>query len=205
MEEAQLLSPMGRIVGGIQIEDDMTALFPESETVTIDDDSGEGFSHPVEVLCSGGVFEAGEGWLGSQGLPVDRISIDEHLVNRVMAEPGGVVCIGVATGDSEDSLGEKFPHLVDNFSRLPSVNETVGKSFGDPKLLVNGFQQDGSAIGAGVGEVETGHQGSVEKLWKDETVCRILTAHRKASCVLESLGDNCFLTRGGFLVFRNHE
>ena len=54
------------------------------------------------------VLEPGQGRLRGQGPARDRIAVEQQLVDRIVGQPGGVVAVGVATGEPEDAL----PHQL---------------------------------------------------------------------------------------------
>src|SRR2546426_6242965 len=74
------------------------------------------------------------------------------------SQPGGVVAVGVATGEAKEPLPEQFERLMLNLARLAVVRETRCQPPGQPPLGVDPLEQDRPTVGAGVRLVEGGDQ-----------------------------------------------
>jgi hypothetical protein len=186
IEETELLFSMGGIVRDVEINSDPTAVLTQSPALAIDDQIDQRLPHPIKISRADGILETGEGWLGGQWIAMDRVSIEEQLVDWIIDEPRRVVGVRIAACDPEDPLGEQISEVMRDLARLTLVGEAAGEPFGQPELIVGRFEEHRPAVGASVLEVETGKEGAIKKLWKLETLCRILLAHRKASCVGQS-------------------
>ena len=75
--------------------------------------------HRIELLASHVVFEAGDRRLRGERLTGDRISPEQQLVKGVVAQPVGIVPIGMATRDAEDPLAEQVRQRMPDLARLP--------------------------------------------------------------------------------------
>ncbi len=67
-----------------------------------------------------------------------RAAAHEHLVNRVVREFVAVVAIGVAEGDSEQSLLDELGKTVADLARLAPIAKAFGDRFAQAKLRIDG-------------------------------------------------------------------
>ncbi len=88
--------------------------------------------------------------------PAMRIAIHEQFVDRVVGHPGGVVAVGVATGDAKHALPEQLERLVLDLARLAPVDQARGHALGQLQLGIEALQQHRPAVRAGVRHVEAG-------------------------------------------------
>ena len=156
VEERELLLPVGRIVGRIEIDRDEPHARAQARVVVAQHGVGHSRPQPVEVGPAHGVLEARQGRLRAQGRAVDRIAVEQQLVDRVVAQPRGVVAVGVATGEPKDPLPEQLERLMLDLARLPWIVEARGQALGQPELGIDPLEQDRAAVGAGVLCVEDG-------------------------------------------------
>ena len=61
-------------------------------------------SHLIELGAADAVLESGNRRLRRQRRAVDRIAVEQQLLNRIVGQPVGVVRIGIPAGDAEDCL-----------------------------------------------------------------------------------------------------
>ena len=101
---------------------------------------------PVQVPPAHGVLEAGKGRLGGQGPPVKRVPVEQQLVGRVLGQPGGVVAVGVATGNAVDALPHQRDQLVLDLAGLPPVGQTGRQPLGNPQAVVQGLEQHRASV-----------------------------------------------------------
>jgi hypothetical protein len=120
------------------------------------DSVGHRGSEPIQVRSAHGVLEPRQRGLRPQGGAVERIALEQHLVDRVVDQPGGIVAVGVATGQPEDTLPHQIPERVRDLAGLAPIANGAGQAPGQPELIVGQLQQQGAAVGAGVGLVEPG-------------------------------------------------
>ena len=154
VEERELLLPVGRIVGRIEIDRDEPHARAQARVVVAQHGVGHSRPQPVEVGPAHGVLEPRQRGLRPQGRPVERIALEQQLVDRVVDQPGGIVAVGVATGQPEDALPQQIPERVRDLAELAPVADRAGQAPGQPELLVGQLQQQGAAVGAGVRLVE---------------------------------------------------
>ena len=74
------------------------------------------------------VFEAGDRRLRGERLAGHGVPPEQQLVNGVVAQPVGIVPIGMATRDAEDPLAEQVRQRMPDLARLPVVDQTLGES-----------------------------------------------------------------------------
>jgi hypothetical protein len=68
---------------------------------------GQHVRHVAQLRPAHRVLEPREGRLRGQGRAGERIAVEQQLVDRVVGQPGGVVAVGVATGDPQHPLPEQ--------------------------------------------------------------------------------------------------
>ena len=117
----------------------------------------------------------------------DRIPPEQQLVNGVVAQPVGIVPIGMATRDAEDPLAEQVRQRMPDLARLPVVDQTLGESLDHAVLPLRGFEQDRSSIGARVRLIEGGNEGLVEEIRKEDSLWYRVGRHARASVVAKGL------------------
>jgi len=86
----------------------------------------------------------------------ERIAVQQQLVDRIVGQSGGVVAVGVATGQAEHALAHQVAQRVGNLARLPPVAEGAGHLRRQRQPVVDQLQQEGAAVGAGVRLIEAG-------------------------------------------------
>jgi hypothetical protein len=122
-------------------------------------------------------------------------------VNGIIGEPGGVIAVGVATGDGEDTLPKQVDKLVANLASLPLVPQAGRQAGSEAEPLVDSLQENRATVGAAVRLVKPGNKRFVEEIREENSLCRDRIIQAKASCVAEVGVSNRFLPRGGFCVF----
>ena len=101
-----------------------------------------------------GILEAGEGRLGGQGRPRERIAVDQELVHHIVGQPSGVVAVGIATREREHPLPHQFQRLMLHLARLAPVHHTRGQPLRQLQLGIQALQQHRPAVRTGVRPVE---------------------------------------------------
>ena len=104
VEERQLLMPVHRITGVVDVEEDSRGRSPVG--------TDKGLAHcvcdPIEVGPGEGVLQPRERRLAGQGF-VPGKSAAGHLQDRIEAQPVGIVGVFVAAGDLIDPLRDQLP------------------------------------------------------------------------------------------------
>src|SRR2546426_1057876 len=108
------------------------------------------------VAAPHGVLEPRQGRLRPQARAVERIAVEQQLVDRVVDQPRGVVAVGVATGQPEDALPQQIPERVRHLAGLATVADGSGLAPGQTEPIVDRLQQNGAAVGTGLRLVEPG-------------------------------------------------
>jgi hypothetical protein len=207
VEEGELLLPVRRIVGGIEIDGDASGAPLPPGSVLRDDEIGQRVSQAGERQWADGILEPRERGLRRQRGTRERVAVQQQLVHGIVGQAGGVVAVGVATDQPEDALPHQLEHVVLDLARLPSVPQAVGDGLGDPQLPIECLEQHGPAVGAGVLGVELGHHKLVElEAELRYTVC----SHRASwSACAESSRQRSFRTLqrldGSFLSSFTHK
>jgi hypothetical protein len=149
----------------------------------LDDDLTEAFSDAQEILAADDVLEARQRGLRGKSIAIERVSLEEHLVDGIVTEAGGIVGVGIAAGDGEDPLTEKLDEFVVDLAGLPSVAKAFGKALRQSQLPIGGLEQDGAAVGATPALVEAGDEGLVEEIRKEQPLwnSRIIRARSLSS------------------------
>lgn len=108
----------------------------------------------IEIGAAYGVLEPRQRRLRTQGRAVERIALEQQLVDRVVGQPRGVVAVGVATGQPEDALPQQIPERVRHLAGLATVAKGAGQAPGQAEPIVDRLEQHGAAVGTGLGLVE---------------------------------------------------
>jgi hypothetical protein len=156
VEEGQLLLPVGRVVGRIEIDRDEPHALAQALAVVGEHRVGQHGAQLIEVGAGHGVLEPRQRRLRAQGRPVERIAVEQQFVNRVVDQPCGIVAVGVAAGQPEDALPQQIPQRVRHLAGLPAVADGAGQAPGQPEPIVDRLQQQGAPVETGVRLVEPG-------------------------------------------------
>ena len=98
---------MGRILGGVEIDRNPADPSAEPSVMPLEHAGRQLASHCIELLAPHVVFEAGDRRLRGERLAGHGVPPEQQLVNGVVAQPVGIVPIGMATRDAEDPLAEQ--------------------------------------------------------------------------------------------------
>ncbi len=181
VEEGELLRAVGRVVGGVEIDRDPPGSPMEPPLMALDHIGGQFATHRIEGLHPDLVFEARDRRLRGKRVPVDRVAIEQELVNRIVREPIGVVRIGMAAGEPVDALRQQILERVSHFPSLTLVDEAPGEAIDQPVARFRGLEQDRAAIRARVGLIERRDEGFVEEVWEENSLWYGVVAQSKAS------------------------
>ena len=94
------------------------------------------------------------------------LQASQQFHDRIFCQFGSIIAIRVAAGDAENPLADHLLDGVLDFARLASIFDALGDDVGQSHLLLDGVQQDGSAVGAGVRSVESDHGRFREQIGK---------------------------------------
>jgi len=83
VEQGQLLGPVGRVVGGIQIDGDASGPAMQPLGMPLDHAFRQGSPQAVEILAASTIFKTRQGGLRSQIQTLARIASQQHLMHRV--------------------------------------------------------------------------------------------------------------------------
>ncbi len=168
--------------------------------VAFDDRVRQLAAHPVERGASDRVLEAGHRWLRGERVPADGITVEQQLLDRILAQAVGIVGVRIAAGEAEDELGHQIAERVTDPSGLPVVDQAAREAVEKTIRALRRLQQNRAPVGTGVRLVEGGDEGRGEEVGKEDSLlCYRVVAQAKASVVGKQCG-NRFLPRGGFCV-----
>ena len=143
VEEAELLLAVGGVVGGIEVEQNLTALahLVAAETDELLDQS------VIEVHQVAGarrVLPATEGGLRAQRVAESLIGDD--LQHRIVAQTIGIVSVFVAGHDLVDALSKQFERIVADALVCPRIAEQCSQIAGQMMALVEGAQRQQAGV-----------------------------------------------------------
>ena len=150
----------------------------EPRAMVLDDQVREGHARQIQRGPAHGVLEAGERRLGGQGRPGERIALEQELVDGVLGQPRAVVAIGVAAGDPEDALLHQLAQRVLDLAGLPPIGQAGRQPSSQPQAVVEGLEQHGPPIRAGVSLVEPGDDGRAQPLAFEGHLRYTVCSHR---------------------------
>ena len=150
VEEGELLLAVSRIIGGVEVERDQPATLPEAIAVAFDHRVGEGVRHAEQVCRLNRVLEARQRGLRRQRLSMDRVSIHQQLVHRIVCQFACIVAVRVPQRDRKDPLLNQLPERVRDLSRFAWITQAVGQRFGQPELPIDTLQQHTATVRAAV-------------------------------------------------------
>jgi hypothetical protein len=168
--------------------------------MVLPDNISKALTKAIQVLDVGGVLETGQRRLRCERLTVDRVTADQHLADGVVAKPAGVVGIGIAARDRQNTLAKQLVQIVHALPGLPIIAAALGQPLGQPEPLVSGSQEDSAAIRAGVGLVERGDERLVEEIGEQNRLSRGRVRHAKASVVVEAALASAFYREEAFVL-----
>ncbi len=102
---------------------------------------------------------------------VDRVSRQKELLHRIVAQRPRVVAVRVAARQPKHALSNKVQEGVHNLPRLTLIAQSAGQSLCQTETAIQPGQQHRAAIHARPPLVESSENRSIEKLWKDNTLC----------------------------------
>ena len=109
MEEPVLLVDVQRTVGGIEIDGDEPNALAQALAVKGQHGVGQRRPQPIEIGPPHGVLEPRQRRLRPRRRALERIALEQQLVDRIVDQPRGVVAVRVATGQPEDALAQQIP------------------------------------------------------------------------------------------------
>jgi hypothetical protein len=198
VEESQLLRTVGGIIRGIEIDCDSASLAFQSSGMMFDDYVCEFTSHLQKILACDSVFESRQGRLRSQGLTIDGVPVEKHLLDWVVGQTSRIVTVGVSAGNAVDALFQQVGCFVQYFPAFTTVPDTRGQTIGQGQLGVDTFQKNGSAIGTAIGLVKAGNNWLGKKIRKKNSLCGILSRHLASFCCVNPLSHKDYTRKGAF-------
>jgi hypothetical protein len=139
---------------------------------------GERVGHAEQIRSPHPVLEARERGLRGQGLARARVPARQQLVHGIVRDPRRVVRVRVAAGDPEGPLAQQLLDLVSDLARLTPVAQAGGQSLRQAELLVDGFEQQRTAVRAAVLLVELRDHGLArDELRKRNRLCGSVGIH----------------------------
>ena len=171
VEERQLLRPMRRIVGRIEIDRDPPRPAVPPLAVPFDDHFGEGDAHVVQRLRAVVIFEARDRGLRGQRGPVHRVAPEQQFVHRIVGQSVRVIRVRIPAGQPKDALRQQITQRMLDLPGLAIVDQAAREAVDQPIAPVGGVQQHGAAVGARVRLIEGGDEGAIEEVRKQDSLC----------------------------------
>ena len=136
VEEAELLLPMGGIVGRIQVDRDAAGPAPEPRPMVLDDQIGQPDARQIERLPPDGVLEPGERRLGGQVGAGERIALEQELVHRVVRPAARRRCSRRSRRRSRRRAAAPTRSARGRSCRAAAVAQAAGQPLGQPEPVV---------------------------------------------------------------------
>ena len=139
IKEAELLLPVRGIVGGIDIQQDLSSfadLFPADLHKPIQ----QSILQLEQVARRGRVLPAAESWLRSEEL-TQRL-IGQNLKSRIVPQAIGVVGVLVASDDLAEALAKQRQHGMTNTLLLARITDQLRQSPSETMPLIKGPQKE---------------------------------------------------------------
>jgi hypothetical protein len=184
VEEAALLVPVQRDVGGVEVEDDLArrrAVRVEEQVHEQCLRRGGVVADPVIAagFARGRMLQTVQGALarqrGAARTPRRQLA-GEHGQHWVVPQVVMVDQVLVAERDAEDTLADQRGDLMLDPRRVASVAEAAGEALDQPDGAVGGTEQQRAGIRGDRPAVEAGHHGAARDRCKLEqrrvTLCR---------------------------------
>lgn len=100
------------------------------------------------------------------------------LCIRAVAEPVGVVAVGVTAGDAEDMLADQLGEGVPDLRRRALVDQAEGERLHQAVHALGRLEQNGATIGTRLRTVEAATNG-LSNRFEQRTVCDIVSDVRQ--------------------------
>ena len=104
--------------------------------VTRDDALGQRLALTIELLGADKVFKTRQRRLRCQIEALDRIAIQQHLVNRVAGQTGRIVGVEIAAGKRKDALRQEVMQRVIDLACLSRVEKAMDHPLQQPITLL---------------------------------------------------------------------
>lgn len=170
VEEGELLRAVRGILGEVEIDRDPPRLGAPSAMLR-DDGIGQRLAQAEQRARRDRILEAREGGLRRQARAVDRIAIQQQLVDGVVGQGVRVIRVGVPAREAEDALREEIPHGMAHAGRVPSVAQDARQRVDQAQATVRGLEQDRAAVRTRVGLVEGGDEGLGNEIREENRLC----------------------------------
>ena len=185
MEETPFLVAVQRVIGGVQIEDDLLG----RAGVGIEEELDK---HPLDRRPIMADLVIGRDRLAAQFQPVERRFAGprrailaprgklagEHRQDRIVAQLVVIDDILVAQRNPEDPLPDHRCHRVLDQLGRPAVAKTPGKSPDQPDRPVGRSQQQPAGVRGDLAAVKTGHHRPPLDACKTQQIRATLCLHR---------------------------
>jgi hypothetical protein len=128
----------------------------------------------------------------------------QELLHRIRSDSSDIVGVFVSAGDAENPLANQVDHSVANLAGLSPVLQAGGQTASQTQPLIDGLQQQSTAIAGRVGRIEGHVNGLGNEGWKKNSLSAILW-HSKAFLVALVACGKTTLADGRAFVFIIHE
>ena len=155
VEQAQLLAPMGGIVGGVDVQDDQIPGPRMGRQIGIH----QGVAQATQLGAGDPVLQPGQGGLGGQILLGERGAPHGGLQRRVAAQRGMVVGVFVALGNGEDPLAQQVQLRMADLGAIAGIGDRRIGPGHDAGAPVDLAQQKTAGVGGDVAALEVDDDG----------------------------------------------
>jgi hypothetical protein len=137
---------------------------------------------------------------------MQRISIQQQLEDRIIAQSRCVVAICITTSDSIQTLAQQIQQCVLNLAWLPLIAKTIGHRGTQPKPTVCRFEENRTPITGRMILVEADYDCFFRQPLEQNTLSGGIVIHAKALFVINCLFRNFIFSRSGllFYIFMNY-
>ena len=201
VEETELLSAMSRVIGWIQIDCNAACFAVQPLGVVFDHNIGQAFGNAKQVLGIDGVLEAGQCGLRPEALPVNRVALEQQLLNRIVGQGIRIITVRIAGCNAVYALAEKIQITVNNLPGLSCVAHEIVETFGQREIVIYSFEKNGAAIGIAVWLIEGDCNGFVKFFSEKYRLCGKLSHREAFAFVFNLIALKYLYEHKGFLFY----
>jgi len=185
VEEAAFLVAMQRVVGGVEVEDDLLGRGCVRVEKQLHQQALDGSAIVSDAVIAAGLFagvlQPVQSGLAGEGLtvrPACRELAGAGCQHRVTAQRVVVEQVLPPQCDAENALHEHGPHRVLDQIRHARIIEAGSKPTDQIDRRVGACQEKGAGVGSDVATIESGHHGTARGGLESDQIQDTLCLHR---------------------------